>query len=613
MDILICDMVVDCNYSQLFSLPMKMCKQSCTCQILEAENDANALLLLSLIRPMPDLEKECVNVVVRLVQQKVCVQTSRAIDENERLVADRAISVEELDHPRQDESAHSSTQQHHQQPHQCPLCPKSFSSASGLKQHSHIHCSSKPFRCHVCNKAYTQFSNLCRHRRIHLDGWQCGYCNTSLPSHSALIKHRSTCEAQMTALSAFYKPIAAQHSLLTVPAHYWPQLLQIASAQPTIPSFSVPHVPQKDLYRCVGGSDGESSPRSSGHVSELSPSERKLGSPAESNDGSVEELELSPLDLSMKAKEEIIVDDEPDIKEEKEEDDAINGWTDSETRPTSETASSGGEQDSGRVESSKVELTPAINPFSSSAFMQMLRRPFSYPAILPATHLTPFSSSQPSAPPAALLPKNNRDRYTCKFCAKVFPRSANLTRHLRTHTGEQPYKCQYCERSFSISSNLQRHVRNIHNKEKPFRCDRCDRCFGQQTNLDRHIKKHDSGSASTPVLDSTSRETASVLPFSAQSLFSHITTSHTRQKTSSKPVIRPKSVLSTLRNEISALSTTTAKLMLKANAVVSGNAIPQEYTLRGYVAMETFEQLQCAGQEELLPSPRQEPKFYWPF
>ena len=60
-------------------------------------------------------------------------------------------------------------------------------------------------------------------------------------------------------------------------------------------------------------------------------------------------------------------------------------------------------------------------------------------------------------------------RYTCKFCSKSFPRSANLTRHLRTHTGEQPYKCKYCERSFSISSNLQRHVRNIHNQEKPFR------------------------------------------------------------------------------------------------------------------------------------------------
>ncbi|XP_017482341.1 PREDICTED: transcription factor hamlet isoform X2 [Rhagoletis zephyria] len=84
-----------------------------------------------------------------------------------------------------------------------------------------------------------------------------------------------------------------------------------------------------------------------------------------------------------------------------------------------------------------------------------------------------------------------KERYTCKFCGKVFPRSANLTRHLRTHTGEQPYTCKYCDRAFSISSNLQRHVRNIHNKERPFRCHLCDRCFGQQTNLDRHLKKHE--------------------------------------------------------------------------------------------------------------------------
>lgn len=97
-----------------------------------------------------------------------------------------------------------------------------------------------------------------------------------------------------------------------------------------------------------------------------------------------------------------------------------------------------------------------------------------------------------------------KDRYSCKFCGKVFPRSANLTRHLRTHTGEQPYKCKYCDRSFSISSNLQRHVRNIHNKEKPFKCPLCERCFGQQTNLDRHLKKHeaDDGSGVVSVADS---------------------------------------------------------------------------------------------------------------
>lgn len=53
-------------------------------------------------------------------------------------------------------------------------------------------------------------------------------------------------------------------------------------------------------------------------------------------------------------------------------------------------------------------------------------------------------------------------RFTCPYCKKHFPRNANLVRHLRTHTGEQPYVCDICNRGFSISSNLRRHIRNVH-------------------------------------------------------------------------------------------------------------------------------------------------------
>ncbi|XP_062328855.1 histone-lysine N-methyltransferase MECOM isoform X2 [Osmerus eperlanus] len=110
-----------------------------------------------------------------------------------------------------------------------------------------------------------------------------------------------------------------------------------------------------------------------------------------------------------------------------------------------------------------------------------------------------------NALPETLLRKG-KERYTCRYCGKIFPRSANLTRHLRTHTGEQPYRCKYCDRSFSISSNLQRHIRNIHNKEKPFKCHLCDRCFGQQTNLDRHLKKHENGNVSGTAMSSPRSE-----------------------------------------------------------------------------------------------------------
>ncbi|CAG13373.1 unnamed protein product, partial [Tetraodon nigroviridis] len=104
-----------------------------------------------------------------------------------------------------------------------------------------------------------------------------------------------------------------------------------------------------------------------------------------------------------------------------------------------------------------------------------------------------FDFRVPTSTLSESLLRKGRERYACRYCGKIFPRSANLTRHLRTHTGEQPYRCKFCDRSFSISSNLQRHIRNIHNKEKPFKCHLCDRCFGQQTNLDRHLKKHENG------------------------------------------------------------------------------------------------------------------------
>lgn len=187
------------------------------------------------------------------------------------------------------------------------------------------------------------------------------------------------------------------------------------------------------------------------HTSNISPAERKYFNDT-NDDGSVEEIELSPLDLSMKSKDEVNINDDI-VDEEKEKiwSNRSSSEADIETRPNSEpTSIDYGENFHHRIiDDKKINLIPSINPFTSTAFLHMFRRPFSYPTMISTAniatdnHIAVSSPSQPSQPPTlSILSRNNRDRdrYTCKFCAKVFPRSANLTRHLRTHTGEQPYK-----------------------------------------------------------------------------------------------------------------------------------------------------------------------------
>ena len=82
---------------------------------------------------------------------------------------------------------------------------------------------------------------------------------------------------------------------------------------------------------------------------------------------------------------------------------------------------------------------------------------------------------------------------TCKACGKCFQNKMVLTRHMRTHKGENPYKCPLCVSSLMPSNEL----KHLYLGEKPETdqpenpsclCSDCGKRFPTTKTLRDHVR-----------------------------------------------------------------------------------------------------------------------------
>ncbi|XP_063799032.1 zinc finger and BTB domain-containing protein 40 isoform X2 [Pseudophryne corroboree] len=78
--------------------------------------------------------------------------------------------------------------------------------------------------------------------------------------------------------------------------------------------------------------------------------------------------------------------------------------------------------------------------------------------------------------------------YVCQYCDAVFAQSIELTRHVRTHTGDKPYVCRECGKGFSQANGLSIHLRTFHNIEDPYDCQKCRMSFPTLEENRQHIQ-----------------------------------------------------------------------------------------------------------------------------
>ena len=89
-------------------------------------------------------------------------------------------------------------------------------------------------------------------------------------------------------------------------------------------------------------------------------------------------------------------------------------------------------------------------------------------------------------------PLENRQKYQCPICLKMFVTPSRVSFHIRSIHDEdktKKYSCSVCQKKFEFKSKLKEHE-FVHTSARVHKCHQCSAAFKTQLSLKGHIKRH---------------------------------------------------------------------------------------------------------------------------
>uniref|UniRef100_G1QAN2 Zinc finger protein 48 n=1 Tax=Myotis lucifugus TaxID=59463 RepID=G1QAN2_MYOLU len=331
-------------------------------------------------------------------------------------------------------------------PYICTDCGKRFVLSCSLLSHQRSHLGPKPFGCDVCGKEFARGSDLVKHLRVHTGEkpYLCPECGKGFADSSARVKHLRTHTGE--------RPHACPECDCTFSLSSTLLRHRLTHMEPQ--DFSFPGYPLAPLIPSPPPSSS-SPPPPLGTSPPLTPR-----SPSHSGDGPFGLPGLEPEPRGPQAGEPPppLAGDKPHKCPE---------------------CGKGFRRSSDLVKHHRVHTgeKPYLCPecgkgfADSSARVKHLRTHRGEQARPPSTLLRPHNPPGPAPmaprPRVRAQPSGLSQPHVCGFCGKEFPRSSDLVKHRRTHTGEKPYKCAECGKGFADSSARIKHQRG-HLVLRPF-------------------------------------------------------------------------------------------------------------------------------------------------